>query len=69
MYVLPHGPTPEVLLHTADRWALEVYRTLMGTLRSVAAVLLALFVAGLIAYLVLRARELQAQRRAPLASA
>src|SRR5688572_26257684 len=35
-YVLPLRGDREVLVLTADRWALEVYRTLMGSLRSIA---------------------------------
>jgi len=59
-YVLPpYAGVREPLVLTPDRWALEVYRTLMGTLQSVALVLLALFVIALVAYFVIRARELQ----------
>ena len=68
-YVLPLGSEHETLILTADRWALEVYRTLMGTLRSVAAVLLLLFVLALIAYLVVRARERSAGAPEPLLEA
>jgi len=56
-YVLPIGAQREALVLTPDRWALEVYRTLMGTLRSIATVLLLLFVLALFGYLVVRARE------------
>jgi hypothetical protein len=56
-YVLPLGAEHETLVLTPDRWALEVYRTLMGTLRSIALVLLLFFVVALIAYLGVRARE------------
>ena len=55
-YVLPIGAAKETLLLTPDRWALEAYRTLMGTLRSIAAVLLLLFVVFLFAYLIVRSR-------------
>jgi hypothetical protein len=59
-YVLPYrGVEREPLVLTPDRWALEVYRTLMGTLQSVALVLLGLFAIALVAYLVIRARELE----------
>ena len=58
-YVLPHRTEAEPLVLTADRWALEVYRTLMGTLQSVAVVLLTLFVVALFAYLAVRALELR----------
>ena len=56
-YVLPIGAQRETLVLTPDRWALEVYRTLMGTLRSIAVVLLLLFVVALFGYLIVRARE------------
>ena len=56
-YVLPLGAARESLELTPDRWALEVYRTLMGTLRSIAAVLLLLFVLALLAYLGVRSRS------------
>jgi hypothetical protein len=56
-YVLPRGAAVVPLDLTADRWALEVYRTLMGTLRSVAVVLFVLFVIALVAYSVVRSRE------------
>lgn len=46
----------------SDRWALEVYRTLIGTLQSIAWALLAFFAAALVAYLVIRAIELRERR-------
>lgn len=64
-YVLPIGAARDTLVLTADRWALEVYRTLMGTLQSIAQVLLLLFLVSLIAYLVVRARE-RAGQTAPM---
>ncbi len=41
-----------------DRWVLEVYRTLIGTLQSAAWLLLVFFVFALIAYVIVRAFEL-----------
>ena len=69
-YVLPGAGVPLPLRLTADRWALEVYRTLMGTLRSVAVVLFVLFVVALIAYSMVRSQESDAptSRRSKLAS-
>ena len=58
-YVLHAYGVREPLVLTPDRWALEVYRTLMGTLQSVAPVLLGLFVVALVGYFVVRAREIQ----------
>jgi hypothetical protein len=43
----------------ADRWTLEVYRTIIGTLQSIAWMLLVFFVAALIAYVVMRGFELR----------
>jgi len=43
----------------ADRWVLEVYRTIIGTLQGVAWMLLVFFVFALIAYVVVRASELK----------
>jgi hypothetical protein len=57
-YVLPPSGRAEPLVLTPDRWALEVYRTLMGTLQSVAGVLLIIFVVSLVAYVILRQREM-----------
>ena len=64
-YVLPIGATHDTLVLTPDRWALEVYRTLMGTLQSDAGVLLLLFVLALIAYLIVRAKERAGTRAVP----
>ena len=67
-YVLPLGNSHETLVLTPDRWALEVYRTLLGTLRSVASVLLLLFVLALFAYLIVRSRERTTRPRSLAAS-
>jgi hypothetical protein len=64
-YVLPIGVARDTLVLTADRWALEVYRTLMGTLQSIAQVLLLIFLVSLVAYLIVRARE-RAGQAAPM---
>jgi len=44
----------EVVPLTMERWTLEIYRTLIGSLKSIATVLLVFFVFTLIAYLVLK---------------
>lgn len=49
-------------LLNADRWALEVYRTLIGSLQSLAVALLAFFVLSLLAYLRVRSLEVQSGR-------
>ncbi len=48
---------PEVLALTTERWVLEVYRTLIGTLQSIAWMLLVFFLFTLIAYVIVRVSE------------
>lgn len=49
----------EVLVLNADRWTLEVYRTVIGTLQGVAWMLLIFFLFALVAYVVVRGREVK----------
>lgn len=46
-----------VLELTTERWVLEVYRTLIGTLQSIAWMLLVFFIFALIAYVIVRIGE------------
>ena len=58
-YVTPRtndAPPPEL---NGDRWVLEVYRTVIETLQSIAWMLLVFFVFALIAYVVVRGFELR----------
>ena len=48
---------------SAETWTLEVYRTLIGTLQALAWVLLVVFIVALIAFVIVRAFELKAERR------
>lgn len=62
-YVNPRDPrTPAPLVLNAERWTLEVYRTVIQTLQSIAWMLLVVFVFLLIAYVVARGLELRASR-------
>lgn len=56
-YVRPAAEqfTPPVL--TTNRWVLEVYRTIVGSLQSTAWMLLVFFVVALIAYVIVTALE------------
>ena len=57
-YVNPGpGQRAEAIPLTADRWILEVYRTIIDTLQGLAWVLLVFFVIALIAYVVVRTFE------------
>ena len=51
------GPDSPPLVLTPDRWTLEVYRTVIGTLQSVAWMLLVFFGFALVAYVVVRGLE------------
>jgi len=52
--------TPPVL--TANRWVLEIYRTIIESLQSIAWILLIFFVFALIAYVIVRAFEIRAEK-------
>jgi hypothetical protein len=60
-YISPQGPYQGILELTSDRWVLEVYQTIIGTLQSTATVLLVFFVFALIAYVIVRALESRKQ--------
>jgi hypothetical protein len=53
----PPGQRAEAIPLTADRWILEVYRTIIDTLQGLAWVLLVFFVIALIAYVFVRSLE------------
>ena len=55
----------EIVQLTAERWVLEVYRTVIGTLQGVAWMLLVFFVFALIAYVIVRAFELKKKSSEP----
>jgi hypothetical protein len=61
-YIIPRDPKAPPLTLNADRWTLEVYRTVIGTLQAVAWMLLVVFIFLLIAYVVARGLELRATR-------
>lgn len=61
-YITPHAKGTEILVLNTDRWVLEIYRTLIGTLQSNAWLLLVFFVVALIAYVIVRGFELRHQR-------
>jgi hypothetical protein len=62
-YILPRERGAPALELTTERWTLEVYRTIIGTLQSVAWMLLVFFVFALIAYVVVRGLEMRHARR------
>ncbi len=58
-YITPGKDHPPIVLN-ADRWVLEVYRTIIGTLQSVAWMLLLFFAVALIAFVIVKAFERRA---------
>ncbi len=57
-YITPDNPAgSEILELNLDRWTLEIYRTIIGTLQGVAWLLLVFFIFALIAYVIVRLVE------------
>ena len=49
----------EIVELTAERWVLEVYRTIIGTLQGIAWMLLVFFIFALVAYVIVRVFEMK----------
>lgn len=60
-YIMPKTEGGTVLELTQDRWILEVYWTIIGTLQSVAWMLLVFFLFALIAYVIVKGQESKRQ--------
>lgn len=58
-YISAPEKETEVLLLDAQRWTLEVYRTIIETLQSLAWMYLVVFIFALIAYVIIRGFELK----------
>lgn len=58
-YITARSQEAGPLVLNSDRWVLEVYRTLLGTLQSAAWVLLVFFVFALVAYVIVRGFEIR----------
>ena len=56
-YITPKTEGGSVLQLTQDRWILELYWTIIGTLQSIAWMLLLFFVFALIAYVIVKGQE------------
>ena len=56
-YITPKAEGSAVLEITGDRWVLEIYRTVVGTLQSNAWMLLLFFLFALIAYVIVKGME------------
>jgi hypothetical protein len=58
-YITPQTEGGQTVVLNAERWTLEIYRTIIGTLQSIAWMLLVFFVFSLIAFVIVRAFELK----------
>ena len=58
-YISARHKDQEILVLNADRWTLEVYRTVIETLKAIAWMYLIVFIFALIAYVIVRGFELR----------
>ncbi len=61
-YIIPRiilEKTQQPLVLNTDRWVLEVYRTVIGTLQGIAWLLLVFFIFGLIGFVIVRLGEMK----------
>jgi len=58
-YISARHKDQEILVLNADRWTLEVYRTVIETLQAIAWMYLIVFIFALIAYVIVRGFELR----------
>ena len=61
-YITPREEASEIIVLNAERWTLEIYRTVIGTLQSLAWVLLVFFAVAMIAFVVVKGREAALER-------
>jgi hypothetical protein len=61
-YISPQKPGELPLALNSERWVLEVYRTMIGTLQSTAWALLLFFMVALIAFVIVKGREAKRAR-------
>ncbi len=65
-YITSHDSDAPAVMLNGSRWTLEIYRTIIETLQSVAWMLLIFFLFALIAYVIARGREMaQSGTRGP----
>jgi len=61
-YLTVQEPYKEIVSLTSDRWMLEIYDTIIGTLQSTTMLLLVFFVFALVALVIVRVFELRRTR-------
>jgi len=62
-YITPRTQDGVILELTTERWVLEIYRTIIGTLQSNAWMLLLFFIFTLIAYVIVKGMELRRREK------
>jgi len=62
-YITPKTEGGTVLELTRDRWVLELYWTVIGTLQGIAWMLLFFFLVALVAYVIVRGQEMKRPAR------
>jgi hypothetical protein len=55
----PQYQGSEIIQLTTERWVLEIYRTIIGTLQGIAWMLLVFFIFALVAYVIVRISEMR----------
>lgn len=58
-YITPQHPEFGILSLSGERWVLEIYRTLIASLQSIAWMYLLVFIVALVAYVIVRGFELK----------
>jgi multidrug efflux pump subunit AcrB len=58
-YITPRPEEATAIVLNAERWTLEIYRTVIGSLQGIAWMLLVFFVFALIAYVIVRGMEVK----------
>lgn len=61
-YITATDPDTQPIILNAERWLLEIYRTIIATLQSVAWMLLVFFLFALIAFVVVKGFELRSEK-------
>ena len=63
-YITPQTKDGVQIILTTDRWILEIYRTIIDTLQSIAWMLLVFFIFALLAYVIVKGFELKKGKEA-----
>ncbi len=62
-YISPQGEGKTILVLNTDRWVLEIYRAIIGSLQGIAWMLLLFFVFALVAYVIMKGMEMKKQTK------